>query len=105
VPFTGVHALLLSLAAAWAATGPLGLLSPAALALDRARPWTALADAWLVPSFDLLARDLFFGYMFGRVVDNVEGSRGLWLAWVLAALSERPAGGGQGAAAAGGRAL
>ncbi|GBF98365.1 hypothetical protein Rsub_10760 [Raphidocelis subcapitata] len=86
VPFTGLHALLLSLAAAWAAAGPLGLLPAGALALDRARPWTALADAWFVPSGELLARNLFLGYMFGRAVDNVEGSRGLWLGFVLSAI-------------------
>jgi hypothetical protein len=85
VPFTANHALLLSLAAAWAATALLGLLPPASLALDRARPWTVLSDAWLSPGVDLLARNLFFGYVFGRVVDNVEGGQGLWLSYVLSA--------------------
>jgi hypothetical protein len=74
--------------AAWAVTGPLGLLPPSTLALDRARLWTAVADAWLSPGFDLLARNLFFGYMFGRVVDNVEGGQGLWLTYLLSAAGE-----------------
>ncbi|KAI8467468.1 MAG: hypothetical protein J3K34DRAFT_460366 [Monoraphidium minutum] len=84
-PFRAVHALLLSLAAAWAAAALLGLPPPAALALDRARPWTALADAWLSPGPELLCRNLFFGYIFGRTVDTVEGGQGLWLTWLLSA--------------------
>lgn len=87
-PFSGVHALLLSLAAVWAATGPLGLLPPAALALDRSRWLTVLTDAWLSPGADYLARNLFFGYMFGRAVDNVEGSGGLWITYTLSAAGE-----------------
>jgi hypothetical protein len=37
----------------------------------------------------LLARNLFCGYMFGRVVDNTEGSFALWLTWVMSALGEQ----------------
>jgi hypothetical protein len=36
----------------------------------------------------LLARNLFCGYMFGRVVDNTEGGTALWLTWLLSALGE-----------------
>lgn len=86
VPFSGIHALLLSLVAAWVLTGVLGVVPPAVLALDRPRLWTALADAWCSPGSDMLARNLFFGYMFGRVVDNVEGGQGLWLSYVLSAI-------------------
>lgn len=85
MPFGGIHLLLLSLTAVWLLTGVSALLPASALALDRVRPWTALTDAWCSPGFDLLARNLFFGYMFGRVVDNVEGSQGLWLSYTLSA--------------------
>lgn len=45
-----------------------------------------LTDALLSPSSTLLARNLFFGYMFGRVVENTESSGALWLTFVLSAL-------------------
>jgi membrane associated rhomboid family serine protease len=34
----------------------------------------------------LLARNLFFAYMFGRVVENTESSGALWLAFLMSAV-------------------
>ena len=97
VPFTAFHALLASLAAAWALTtgssggafgggGALALVPAGALALDRARwGWTWLTDAWLSPTPELLARNLFFAYVFGRTVHSAEGGAGLWLTYAASA--------------------
>jgi hypothetical protein len=47
-----------------------------------------LTDAVSSSSSALLARNLFFGYMFGRVVENTGGSGALWLTYVLSAVGE-----------------
>lgn len=54
-----------------------------------ARLLCPLTDALLSPSSGLLARNLFMGYMFGRVVDNTEGGTALVGTFVLSALGER----------------
>ena len=46
-----------------------------------------LVDGFCSHSNQLLARNLFFGYMFGRVVDNTESGGALWLTFLLSVAS------------------
>ena len=111
LPFQAIHALLCCFLAVWLLTNtPLlgsscsGLLK--LLSLDQisssSSSWLVrllcpLTDAVSSSSNALLARNLFFGYMFGRVVENTGGSGALWLTYVLSAVGEvGPMGGGGG---------
>lgn len=53
-----------------------------------AKWWSVLTDGFCSASGQLLARNLFFGYMFGRVVENSESSGALWLTFLLSAAGE-----------------
>jgi membrane associated rhomboid family serine protease len=79
--------LLSALILAWLATSSSSLpfISPKLLLLEQGfGKWWALAtDAFCSASGQLLARNLFLGYMFGRVVENTESSGALWLTYLL----------------------
>jgi hypothetical protein len=57
------------------------------------RWWTLLSDALVSTSSGALARSLFFGYMFGRVVQNTEGGGALAATFTLSALGAWSRGG------------
>jgi len=100
LPVQAIHILLCCYVAVWLLTAlplsssgplvPLKLLSLDQLSSSSSGPFARglclLTDALLSPSSTLLARNLFFGYMFGRVVENTESSSTLWLTFALSAL-------------------
>ncbi|KAF6259684.1 hypothetical protein COO60DRAFT_1460076 [Scenedesmus sp. NREL 46B-D3] len=67
LPVQGIHVLL------------------TAVTLGLSSWWSPLTDAFCSTSGQLLARNLFFGYMFGRVVENTESGGALWLTYLLGA--------------------
>ena len=102
LPAQAIHILLCCYVAVWLLTaapltssGP--LLPLKLLSLDHfsssSSSWLTkclcpFTDALLSPSSTMLARNLFMGYMFGRVVENTESSGALWLTFGLSALGE-----------------
>jgi hypothetical protein len=91
--FTATHALLLSLVGVWLLDAALGLgigralmltsASSASSALTGPRWWAVWTDSSACASATLLARNLFFAYIFGRQVQSVEGGKGLWTVWLV----------------------
>jgi hypothetical protein len=59
-----------------------------ALEHNPAKWWSPLTDAFCSYSGQHLARNLFFGYMFGRVVQNTESNSALWVSYLLSAAGE-----------------
>jgi membrane associated rhomboid family serine protease len=88
-PLQAIHVLLACLVLVWLA-GTAGLLPPAQLVLDPSRArWTSLlTDAFACTSSQLLARNAFLVYVFGRVVQNTEGGAAVWCVFLLSALGE-----------------
>lgn len=85
-----IHILLSTLVLVWlaASSSSLAFVSPKLLLLDQGlnnKWWAPLTDAFCSASGQLLARNLFFGYMFGRVVENTESGGALWLTYLLGA--------------------
>lgn len=99
LPMQGIHILLSCMLATWllAGAGMLGgapLFPAKMLVLDHmhglSRWWTLLTDAFVSPSIQLLARNVFFGYMFGRSIQNTDGGAAVWTTWFMSALGELP---------------
>jgi membrane associated rhomboid family serine protease len=87
--------LLTALILVWlaASSSSLPFISPKLLLLEQGlgKWWTPVTDAFCSASGQLLARNLFFGYMFGRVVENTESSGALWLTFLLGSAGEATA--------------
>ncbi len=86
----GIHILLSALIAIWALGSAFGApASSKLLALEGGagwrKWWAVLTDALWSRTPDLLARNVFMGYVFGRTVESAEGPQGLWLTYALAA--------------------
>jgi membrane associated rhomboid family serine protease len=92
LPVQAIHTLLSALVLVWlaASSSSLPFISSKLLLLDQGlgRWWAPLTDAFCSASGQLLARNLFFGYMFGRVVENTESGGALWLTYLLGAAGE-----------------
>jgi membrane associated rhomboid family serine protease len=89
LPVQAIHVLLSALVLVWLAanSSSLPIICPKLLLLDQSigKWWSPLTDAFCSASVQLLARNLFFGYMFGRVVENTESGGALWLTYLLGA--------------------
>ncbi|WIA42898.1 hypothetical protein OEZ86_008813 [Tetradesmus obliquus] len=90
LPVQAIHILLSTLVLVWlaASSSSLPFVSPKLLLLDQGlnnKWWAPLTDAFCSASGQLLAQNLFFGYMFGRVVENTESGGALWLTYLLGA--------------------
>lgn len=48
--------------------------------------WSAITDAFVSSNSHALARNVFLGYMFGRVVENSESTGALWLTYLTSAV-------------------
>jgi membrane associated rhomboid family serine protease len=48
--------------------------------------WSTVTDSFYSSSRSLLARNLFLGYIFGRVVENTEGPQALWLTHIISSI-------------------
>jgi membrane associated rhomboid family serine protease len=92
LPVQGIHILLTALILVWlaASSSSLPIISPKLLLLEQGcgKWWALLTDAFCSASGQLLARNLFLGYMFGRVVENTESSGALWLTYLLGTAGE-----------------
>eukprot|EP00775_Hariotina_reticulata_P001907 gene1905-biopygen3393 len=88
-PVQGVHLLLVSLVLVWALSNstnsPVSILKLLSLEHNPAKWWSRFTDGFCSCSRQQLARNLFFGYMFGRVVQNTESSSALWASYLLSA--------------------
>lgn len=95
-----IHILLTTLFLVWLATSSSGsspsafssssssstsLIKLLTLEHNNAKWWSIITDGVCSHSSQLLARNLFFGYMFGRVVNNTESGGALWLTFLLSA--------------------
>eukprot|EP00878_Enallax_costatus_P010323 GHUV01010775.1.p2 GENE.GHUV01010775.1~~GHUV01010775.1.p2 ORF type:complete len:175 (+),score=38.89 GHUV01010775.1:748-1272(+) len=81
IPIQGIHILLSTLAIVWLITSSSALpaISVKVLSLEHSMDkwWSAVTDAFVSSSSQALARNFFFGYMFGRVVENSESTGAL----------------------------
>lgn len=52
--------------------------------------WSPVTDAFSSSSGQILARNLFFCYMFGRVVENSDSTGALWMTYLMSAVGKQP---------------
>eukprot|EP00879_Flechtneria_rotunda_P011931 GHRR01012462.1.p1 GENE.GHRR01012462.1~~GHRR01012462.1.p1 ORF type:complete len:253 (+),score=92.03 GHRR01012462.1:1396-2154(+) len=86
--FQGIHFLLCSLVVVYLLTTSNSCpVTVKLLSLENttSKWWSVVTDAFVSPTIDLLARNLFFGYMFGRVIQNSESGKALWLTYLTSA--------------------
>jgi len=86
-----VHILLAAISLPCLMSGWLGLPAGQFMKLNHEAHWWAfVTDAFWSASSEQLARNVFLTYMFGRVVQNTESSRALWLVYLLSAVGMCP---------------
>lgn len=85
----GIHVLLSILVIVWLITSSstLPAVSAKLLSLENSphKWWSFVTDAFVSNSSEQLFRNLFMGYMFGRVVENSESTKALWITYLMSA--------------------